>query len=249
MALFKNLTNDGLEKSEDRLGGGFAAKESDIYHGKIKFAYATKSSGGAMGIVLSVALADNTEYRETLWITNKKGENFFLNKQDPTKKVPLPGFTVVDDICLVACEKPLSDMDSEEKTINVYDFEAKRELPKSVDMLVELIGKDVALAIVKETVNKQAKNEATGEYEPTNETREQNVITKVFEPNSKFTVAEAREGADAPAFYDAWLERNKGKTIDRTAKTGSASGAPGQAPAANASAGAAPKKSLFGKKS
>ncbi|MFR7882301.1 MAG: hypothetical protein ACLU5J_13140 [Christensenellales bacterium] len=37
-------------------------------------------------------------YTETIYITNKEGKNYFLNKQDPTKKVPLPGFTLIDDL-------------------------------------------------------------------------------------------------------------------------------------------------------
>lgn len=247
MSLFGNLKSDGLEQTQDRLGGGYQPKETDIYTGKIKALYAGKSAGGAQSVSLILALADGSEYRETFWITNKKGENFFLNKDDKTKKVPLPGFTLVDDLCLVTTGKPLAEQDTEEKTIKLYDSEAKKELPKAVPMLVEALGLEVSLGIVKVLENK---NEKQGdEYVPTAETRELNVTDKVFHTETKMTVVEAREGAEVAKFWDSWLERNKGNTRDkRTIKDGQAgqTGAPKAAGAAPA-ASDAPRKSLFGK--
>ena len=250
MSLFGNLKSDGLEQTQDRLGGGYQPKETDIYTGKIKALYAGKSAGGAQSVSLILSLADGSEYRETFWITNKKGENFFLNKDDKTKKVPLPGFTIVDDLCLVTTGKPLAEQDTEEKTIKLYDSEAKKELPKAVPMLVEALGLEVSLGIVKVLENK---NEKQGEeYVPTAETRELNSTDKVFHTETRMTVVEAREGAEVAKFWDSWLERNKGNTRDkRTIKDGQAgtAGAPKAAGASAAApaAGGAPRKSLFGK--
>ena len=250
MSLFGNLKSDGLEQTQDRLGGGYQPKETDIYTGKIKALYAGKSAGGAQSVSLILSLADGSEYRETFWITNKKGENFFLNKDDKTKKVPLPGFTIVDDLCLVTTGKPLAEQDTEEKTIKLYDSEAKKELPKAVPMLVEALGLEVSLGIVKVLENK---NEKQGdEYVPTAETREVNATDKVFHTETRMTVVEAREGAETAKFWDSWLERNKGNTRDkRTIKNGQAgtAGAPKAAGASAAApaAGGAPRKSLFGK--
>lgn len=246
MALFNNLTTEGLEESQDRLGG-FSPLETDIYTGTIKAMYAGHSQGGAMSVTL---LADmgGKEYRETFYVTNKKGENFFLNKEDKTKKVPLPGFTIVDDMCLIATGKPLSEQESEEKVINIYDYDLKKEVPKSVPMLTELLGQKITLAILKQIENKNVKQ--GDEYVASAETREINVVDKVFHPELKLTVAEARNGQDEAKFHDAWSERNKGVTRDkRTIKDGAA-GAAGTPPKAGASAaagGAAPRKSLFGK--
>jgi hypothetical protein len=254
-ALFGNLTSNGLEESQDRLGGNFGPVESDIYKAVIKAAYAGQAASGARSVSFIFDL-NGREFRPTIYITNKKGENFFINKQDATKKVPLPGFTTVDDICLVATGKPLAEQDAEDKVIKLYDAEAGKELPKSVPMLVELLEKEVSLAILKLLVNKNVKNDATGDYEPTAETREENNIEKVFDTESQMTVNEARQGAEKAAFWDGWLERNKGKTKDkRTLKDGE-TGAVGAPPKARAAAngapaptaGAAPKKSLFGKK-
>lgn len=246
MSLFGNLKSDGLEESQDRLGG-FKPLETDIYTGVIKAAYAGKSDGGALSVNL-IATINNAEYRETFWVTNKKGENFFLNPNDKTKKVPLPGFTVADDICLIASGKPLAEQNTEERTIKLYDFEAKKELPKGVDMLVDLIGQTISLGILKELHNK---NEKQGdEYVAIAETREVNVTDKVFHPTEKMTVAEARSGATEAKFWDSWAERNKGQVRDRREIKDGAAGAkkaPGAAPTAGGTA-AAPRKSLFGNK-
>lgn len=246
MALFNKLTNDGLEESQDRLGG-YSPFDTDIYTGKIKVAYAGESTQGATSVTLLVEL-DGKEYRETLYVTNKKKENYFLSEDK--KKVPLPGFTVVDDICLIATGKPLADQETEDKVVNIYDFEAKREVPKSVPVLTELLGQKISLGIVKQLENKNAKNNA-GEYEPTAETREINVIEKVFHPELKLTVAEARNGSDTAKFWDAWIERNKGQTRDKRKikEGGGTEGRPARSGSAPAQAGAAPaRKSLFGSK-
>ncbi|MFA7188468.1 MAG: hypothetical protein WC117_00100 [Sphaerochaetaceae bacterium] len=246
--LFANLNNNGLEESQDRAGGGgFKAVESDIYTGKIKAAYAGQSSGGAHNVSLIVLLPGGVEYKETVYITNKKGENFFLNKDDKTKKVPLPGFTIIDDICLMVTNKPLAEQDTEEKVINVYDFDAKKEQPKAVDMLTDLIGGEISLGILRELQNK---NEKQGdEYVPTAEVVERNVINKVFHTETKLTVVEARAGADEAKFWDKWLEINKGKDRDvRKIKDGQA-GKVGTPPKAGAAASApTERKSLFSKK-
>ncbi len=242
MGIFSDMKDEGLEQTQDRLGG-YTPFETNAYESMIKLAYAGKSTGGAHSITL-VADADGREYRETVYITNKQGENFFLNKQDKTKKVPLPGFTTINDLCLMTTDKPLSEQETEEKVVNIYDYDAGKEMPKSVQVLTELLGKKVYLGITNSLVNKNEKNGA-GEYVPTAETRNENTIDKVFHHPTKMTVVEAREGKKEPVFFDAWVEKNAGQVRDRTVNAGAgSSGKPNAGPPAGGSA--APKKSLFG---
>ena len=242
--IFGNLSNDGLEEATDRLGG-FSRIESDAYLGQVKMAYAGQSAGGARSITLIFGHGEGfkDEYRETVYITNKKGENFYLDTDK--KKQPLAGFTIIDDLCQVTSGKPLAQQATEEKVVNVYDSEAKKELPKSVQVLTEILGIEVSLGVIKQLVTQQEKNSA-GVYVDSDKTREENVIDKVFHHPSNMTVVEAKKGATSATFYGSWVEKNKGKVRDKTGGkkgAGGNAGKPGAPPVAGA--GAAKGASLF----
>lgn len=244
--LFGGLSTDGLEETQDRLGG-FRVLDTGPYGSKIKAAYAgTSSSSKAQSVTIIVDTKDAGEYRETIYVTDGEGKNFYFDKQDKAKKHPLPGWTTINDICLVTLNKELNQMVTEEKVMNVWDKDAGKEIPKSVPMLVELIGKEVTLGIVKEAKFKQKKG-ANG-YEDTDETREENSIDKVFHVPSNLTVVEAKKGIQTATFYGAWVEKNKGVTRDK--RKGDAGGQAGKAgrPGMPPKAGdtAAKTTSLFG---
>ena len=240
--LFGNMTKEGTETTEDRLGGGFKVFDTDAYAAVIKLAYAGESSGGAKSMNYEFELEDGSTYKETIWTTNKQGGNSY---EKDGKKYLLPGYITADEIALLTVELELSDLDFEEKVINLYDFDARKEVPTKVMMATELLGKKVVLGIQKVL---EFKNKKEGDvYVATSDTRETNNIQKVFHHELLVTVPEARAGKKEAGFYTAWVEKNKGQTYDKT-KGGapkSASGAPGSgAPAGGA--GAAPRKSLFG---
>lgn len=243
---FGSLSNAGLEKSEDRVGGGFSVLDSDIYTGKLKAAYAIKSQGGAQGVSLIFVPEGKSEHRETVYVTKKTGENFYVKDG---KKYPMPGFTLIDDICLLLTDAPLSEQETEEKIINVWNADEKKELPTAVQMLTGLLDKEISFAIQKVLENKSEKQ--GNDYVATAETRESANIVKALHTQSKLTVAEAREGKEEAVYWDAWLEKNKGQTYDkRTIKDGSA-GAAGKPPVGGKAPGAGdgqPRKSLFGNK-
>lgn len=232
MSIFSNMTNEGMEQASDVLGG-YSPLESGIYPAKVKALYVTESKSGAMALNL-IADISGREYRETIYITNKDKQNFYLSKKTG-KKVPLPGFTTIDDLCLCGIGKHLCDLDPQPKTIKIYDFEAKGEILKEVPMVTEMLGAAVDLGILKEIVDK---NTLQGnEYVPSGETREQNTINKVFHSETHKTVPEALANKEVAEFYGKWLEKNGGKTIDRSTKTAKASAKP--------AASQAPRKSLF----
>lgn len=248
--MFGNLTDTTkLEASEDRVGGGFEPFASGVYTGTIKLAYAGKAaSSDAQNVTLHIDV-NGREMRETIYITNRKGENFYPDKQDPKKKMPLPGFTTIDDICLLTTGEGLVEQETEEKVVKIYNFTERKELPTPVQCLTGLHGKEIMLGVLREIVDKEAKD-ASGNYAPTGETRTQNTIDKVFDPETKRTVNEFRNEVDSAEFYDAWLKKNDGQ--DRNKAKGVAAGGAGAAgtgrPGIGAAGGAQPeKKKLFGK--
>jgi hypothetical protein len=254
---FGKLSTEGLAENEDRAGGGFSPLETDVYEGVIKVAYAGQSKEGAHNVSLILQIGTQ-EHRETIYVTNKAGENFFLSKTEKDaagkpKKVALPGFTTIDDLCQVSVGKTLSEADVEEKVLKIYDYDTRQEVPKSVPVLTELTGKPCLVAIKKSLVNKKG---PAPTYEPIADYREENTIEKVFHPELRVTVVEAKKSAEKgedpkAEFIDVWLEKNKGRTHDkRQVKDGEAgkSGRPSAGPPQAGGQSGAPKRSLFGNK-
>lgn len=236
--IFGDMNRDGLEESRDVLGGAFTF-ETDVYDGIIKLAYAGKAqSSNAQSVTIHVDI-DGKEYRETIWITNRDGVNSYADKKDPSKRHPLPGFVTIDDICLLSTGLPLSSQTTEEKTVMLYDFEERKELPKNVHVITSILGLPITLGIQKtiEDKTKLVPGSNPPVYEPTGETREVNSIDKVFHTETKKTTVELRENRPQAVFYDAWKAKNQGKTHDNSIKGQGKSGAPGQRPASSAGNG------------
>lgn len=248
------------EQATDRVGGGFAKLDTDIYVGILKVAYAGKSDKGANFLQIIVEQVRNlntgatvSDYRETAYFTNKEGSPTY---EKNGKEFFLPGYTVASDLLFMTTGTDLTDAVFEEKVVNVYNFDEKKELPKSVMVAIEAVGQPVMFAIKKTIEPKQTKG-ADGKYVNTGETREENSIEKVFHPEFKLTMleieaimkAERDPTPEDVVFLPAWVEANQGKVFDNSKKGQAAGGKPGTPPSAGGSAaGGEAKKSLFGKK-
>lgn len=247
MSLLSGLTVDNDIKQEQDVIGGFGPLESNIYESTITMAFLQKSRSGALGFHVHFETDDKKTYRQTLYVTSgdaKGNKNYYVNQKG--EKHYLPGFDHADAMCLLTVGKGLAEMDTEDKVVNVYSPEAGKEVPTTVPVLTELLGKKVLVGLKKQIEDKRAKNPNTNQYEPTGETRESNEIDKIFRAEDGFTTAEIRAQADKAAFVHTWKEKWEGKTHDKSTKSaggsGAQSGAPGQA---NAGGGQAPRKSLF----
>lgn len=245
--LFGDMSTEGFEEAEDRLGG-FQLFETDVYDTVVKAFYAGKANDAASQAKSITVIADigGKEYRETFWVTTKEGKNYFLNKNDQTKKVALPGYQIVDDICLATTGKGLNELAFDDKVINVYNPEHKKEMPTNVKMGMAVVGQPVTLGIQKVLVNKQTKN-SSGVYEDTPDSREENQIAKVFHTATRVTIVEAKAGKTAE-FYDQWIKKNKGTTYDRRKiKDGATTGQNGRSgPPQGGGASKPTTSSLFG---
>jgi len=248
------------EKTQDNLGGSFGAKETDIYTGNVKVAYVGKADSGADWMQIIIEDMKNSdgiaagELRAQVYFTSGKEKGNKPTYEKNGKEYYLPGFTVINDMMLLATGQELFEADFEEKIVKVYDFEQKAEINKSVMVPIELIGQEVTFALEKTIESKQSKGD-DGKYHDNGETREVNEIQKLFHPELLVTVVEAREAEAAEkeltkelaVFYPAWLEKNKGKTRDKTTGGNGKGGTPPK-PGAGNSASPAGSKSLFGKK-
>jgi len=220
--LFSTLTTDNLEKNEAIVGGGYTPLDTNVYPAVVKIMYVGKAASGANNITV-IADLNGREYRETIYITNKAGQNFY---EKNGKKFSLPGFDVINDMCLFALEQGLSEVDFEEKVVKVYSKDAKAEVPTPVQAIAGVAGKQVLLAIARETHDQTAL--VNGAYEPTGETVDKNFIKHVFHPETGMLIAEYQRKMKEPVFRDAWIDANAGKVYNKAkgtagAKTGVAS--------------------------
>ena len=81
MSILNNMTVASEAEEQEERVGGFRLIDSGIYDAKIKLAYLLKSDAGAIGVSF-VFDVDGSDYRETIWISNRNGETFYYKKDD-----------------------------------------------------------------------------------------------------------------------------------------------------------------------
>lgn len=228
MSLLKNLTSDSSIAQEKDSVGGNAPLDSGLYPMTITMAYINKAASGALGLVLTLKTEDKKEVRQTLWMsagTAKGGNNYYTDKNGD--KQYLPGYLQANSIALLTAGKEISEMDTEVKVVNAYSPEAKAEVPTKVEAVMDLIGKEIIVGLIKQTVDKTKKNDSTGVYEATGETREENEIDKIFRASDRMTTAEIRAQATEPTFYTTWSVKWTGVTKNKSKGGSGTAGAPG----------------------
>lgn len=228
------------EKVEDDYIGGGGVLDTDIYEAEIKYAYigsSSKSDAKCLNLSLKVG---GLEISRMIWMTNGKGEVTYKDKKTGEEK-NLPGFNQVNSLCMLLASKEVGDMEVEEKTLKLYDFESKKEIPQAVECFTELHGEKLNVAIQKQIVDKTEKDENTGDYVPTGETRETNEFIKFFPEGNLVTISEVAHyieslggdfddvlndgdlakaigqmDDDAGAYAAKWLDKNRGQVWDKS---------------------------------
>lgn len=243
-----NTSAEAKGEDTDSLGGNFGPVDTGVYDMTIKMAYAIVAKSGAHGMVITFESADKKSVTQTEYIssgTEKGCKNYYIDKDTGEQKF-LPGYLKMDALAMLATKKELQGPNGqtwEEKLVPIYNHDAKGEVPTKVPVCVSLLGTKVKVGILKINENKTKKNEATNKYEPINEAREINEVSKVFHAETGKTIQEYREQKEAATFLGQWTEKFGNKTID---KYKTIAGAPAAgAPAGAAGAGGKPTASLF----
>lgn len=239
MSLLSNLkTDDSIAGERDSVGG--SVLDTALYPSKVTLAYLIKSDGGAVGLVLNAKTDAGRDIRQTIWMTSKSGANYYTDKAGA--KQYLPGFLIANSLSLLTVGKEIGDLVTETKVVSAYSKEAKADVPTKVEMFTELLGQDIIIGLIKQTVDKTQKNDA-GVYMPTGETRDENEIDKLFRARDRMTVAEIRAKAEAAAFVATWEAKHAGNTRNKAKGTGAGTGVAGTPKGAGVST--KPKASLF----
>lgn len=211
--MFNNIQNsaEAMNETSDRLGG-FQPLPSGIYRATVALAYGSASQGGALSLVVKYNIHREGEkdypFTQTYWVSTKKGETFYTDKNGNQHN--LAGFNHANHLVNLIAGTDLRGAKSENKTVNLYSYEAKKEVPTTVPVLVDLVGGEVALAIKQIKANKQEKVDGT--YVDTNDERVYNDVDKIFkiDKGQLYTFDELRNSAN-PEFALKWKERWEGK--------------------------------------
>lgn len=239
MSLLAALASDSsIQNETDNIGS--SVLESGIYPSVVETAYINKSDGGALGLVCNFKSNGKT-FRQTFWMTSgtaKGCKNYYEDKNGEKKY--LPGFIQANALALLTTGQEISALDTETKVIKAWNKDTKSEMPTKVEMLMDMVGKDIVVGLLKQTVDKTAKAD-DGSYQPTGETRDENEVDKFFRASDNKTTQEIRDQVDA-SFINTWSKKWTGQTKMKSkgAAGGSVAGAP------KASASTKPKVSLFG---
>lgn len=209
--MLNNLTMDSnIEGEKDQIATG-GPVETGLYKGVIRLAYLEKSSKGALAFNVHVELEGGRMYREALYLTggDAKGNKNYYETQNGDRKY-LPGFLIANSMAVHTTGKTIDKLETEEKVIKLYDFDAKKELPAKRQVIMEMINQPIALGIFQIRENK---GDPQNDYKPTNEERFINQINKVFDAETLATTTEKEADAD-PEFYKTW-ESKYDSLIDR----------------------------------
>ena len=222
MSLFASIQNANIQTKEEDVLGGSRTVPSNVYPAGIKLAYLDAAASGAICVVFDFAMLVNGKernHKETIYISNKNKEFTYKDKQSGEDK-PLPGFVTVDSICKAVTGKSITELSTEKKTIKVYDYDQKAEVPQEKEVLMDLIRGKLELGIIETIVDKNVKTD--NGYVPSGETREQNELSKVFNEDG-LTQLEKESGATEAKFKAAWVEQYADKKINKS--KGAATGA------------------------
>lgn len=246
MSFFSDIKKDeSMEEAKDVVGGGSRALATDIYDAILKLAYPGESKSGAKNVTILLDVG-GTEVRETIYFTTGAAKGTSLTYEDKTtkKKMPLPGYSLLDDLAMFTTEDELLAQEAETKTIKVWNPESRAEENQEKPVFTAMIGKPVRVALnrVKKDKTKQGDD---GQYHPTGETFTTNECVKFLHPETSRTINEYKHGVEEPEFATAWEERWAGKDKDESTGEGETTGQSGS----GRPGGGEKKKttSLFGK--
>lgn len=213
MSFFSDIKQaDKLEEVKDTVGGGYSVIPSGVYDVTIKFAYTGQSKHGAKSITFGFDVGGR-EITETMYVTNRNKETFYTKDG---KKYPLPAYTTANDISRLALKgKQITELKTEEKVLELYDFDTRGKKKTAVDCLTALHGQQVKLGIKQVKAFKQVKNH-DGKYVDGDEIRESNVIDKAFHATNSKTVNELLAKKESAEFVSEWKTKWENKVDDKT---------------------------------
>jgi hypothetical protein len=227
-----------IEEDKDVLGGG-GPLSTDIYDMVCEYMYLDQTKSGAVmayGNFKEVNTGRNVRFSECV-MSKKSGtlKATYTDKKSGKEK-PLPGYSKVFHLAqIVGLDiQDLSGLACEKRALKLWDKELRKETDQEKNVLVDLLGKPLKVAVYK-VLETKMEDDGTGSWDiPTSEEFAKNDLVKWFNTDG-LTLEEVANGTGDELFADQWLKAHKGKERDNRVKGAPTAGAPklgGNVPAA-----------------
>lgn len=212
-----DLPSDVNKVSAESIGGG-RIWSSGVYTAVIKLAYFDQAKSGAISFNIVLEDKDGRELKEAIYVRSGDAKDNKTYYEKDGKKYPLPGYITADSMCVAATGKRLPEVSesAEKKTINIYSFDQKKEVPTERPVIMDLLNKKVLVAVHEIVEDKRTQNSA-GVYEPTGETRSKNECKFFGNAESGKSADEILDNSDATIFAK-WAEKNTDRVINKSSK-------------------------------
>ncbi len=198
MGMFSGLDQSNAAEVEvESLGGGYV-KDTGAYDFIVEMAYGGESAGGAFFIDLKLKTenGDRMNVREYITSGEKKGVlPYYIDKDG--KQRSLPGYSKMNALDVLLTGNPAQYPETETKTIPLWNKEAEAEIPTQAEVVTGWIGKPITGLVMKTREFKQAKNEATGKWVDTTETRDSAEVLHFVDPVTGQTRSEKIAGKES----------------------------------------------------
>lgn len=223
---------DDIQPQSDTVGSRIWA--TGVYTATITCARIFESRGDATGIEFTFTNDVGKELKNTQWVTSgaAKGKKHYYTDKNGNNQY-LPGFIIANDIARLSVDMELFELTPETRKIPLYDPELKKETLQYAEVLGELIGEQVQIAV---SVLKEDHYKDAGKITTKNE------IDKVYHEASGLTVVELENEFDAPIHQPKWINEHPSDFVNDTT-----SGTSGNSASTNAALPTTAKKSLFNK--
>lgn len=245
MSLAQLQTDASIQPETDSVGGS-GILDSGLYNSVIKMAYLGESAGGAISLTLILETESNGEFKTVIYLTTRKDNGQRNTFEKNGQRHYLPSFNLGSSVCMLTVNKPIGEVETEDKIVKIWDKAAGKEMPTNVPVLTALIGQPIIAGIYKKNVDKEknvAPEGSRAKYVATGETRDENEVDKFFRAADGLTTTEILAGSTESAFRDTWRTKNTGVT---RMKAKGVAEAVTQSAAALSESTAKPVKSIFG---
>lgn len=237
------------EKDRDALGGG--AIESGVYKGIIDMLFIDTFPSGAQKFNIHFKHDGRvTKYDFCISTRPQADGNVRYTYPKGGKDNPLPGYSEMDRFFVALTGSITAQQSNQLKTVNIFNYKEKKEVPTEVTVFTDCIGKELAvgiLSIKEEGTLAQSQDSAHPPYsEGTGKLYNKNKFDKYFDAKSGLTTTEKQAGATEPAFLDKWKKKNDGVTQTIQAEfTGLVDGKEPSDSAPASTGGASTQKAIF----